>query len=196
MNKSNLRACSCESSFNNFSSVLYFESFYKVRNYILSHGGSYHEAEDIFHDAICVYLEQVIYIDKIPQKFIPFYLIRVCRNLWTKYQRNKFRIIYVEHISDYGEEKNNDFYDIHQHWLIKCKCLFDAIELLDKESKDIILRILNCQGYREIANDLGYKNTTYIRVKKYRIKKRLQGLIKKTKLYPQLQEIEHICCCE
>lgn len=70
---------------------LYQQAFPAVRRHVLRHGGSAHDAQDVFQDALVLFYEQLVGGTLVLTAAASTYLVGIGRNLWHHELRRRAR---------------------------------------------------------------------------------------------------------
>lgn len=160
------------------SADIYRRAFLLTFQFVRNNAGNFEEAQDVFQDACYVYLEKQDDLHFDNDKALVTYLFMIGRNLWLKQlnsKRTKVLPSYYEIIS----ECTSHLYELREAEVQRDDLLNNAVDQLDEESRRIFNYLVNNWSYNEIAQELNYQNPAYLRLKKYRIIRRLSQMVSK-----------------
>ena len=139
---------------------------------VITNSGTEQEAKDIYQDAIIVFWQKATSGKLTLTSKISTYIYSICLNLWRKELDRKKRFS--------NEEKDTPQYsDAEQQERIKI--IRNCINQLGDTCKKVLTYYYyEKMSMTEIATRLGFANTDTAKTKKYKCKKRLDSLIKKS----------------
>jgi RNA polymerase sigma factor (sigma-70 family) len=157
---------------------LYEEFFSLARSIVLKNSGTYEDAEDLFHDGLFVLLEKV---QKEPFSLkcsLKTYFFSICRNIWLQRLDRKWRLLYQpdlvnESVGDYDpfpfeiDEENLEKERLYNHHLFS----------LPEDCKKILMMFLSKISLKEITGQMGFKDITYTKTRKFLCKNMLRKRI-------------------
>lgn len=154
---------------------LYQDVFPSVARYIAKRGGTMENAQDVFQDALIVYYEQVLCLNKIVHKRPKAYLFGIVKHLWI--HQLKLGINY-EAIDQELERFADEQYmqpDEHQlmHFLMNAgeKCL----HLLKSFYYDKL-------SMSKLASQFGFSSERSATVQKFKCLEKVRGFVKEKQL--------------
>ncbi|TAF66635.1 MAG: sigma-70 family RNA polymerase sigma factor [Cytophagales bacterium] len=157
---------------------IYTKNFRTITKMIINQRGSKDEAKDIYQEAVIVFWQNAIKPEFTLTAKISTYIYSIAKNLWHKELNRKMRLTNQEDIEDNKE------------------LLAEDINVGDKEKLHIIQKCINSLGetckkvltyyyfdgfnMQDIAKLMNFANADTAKTKKYKCKKELDNLIKKT----------------
>ncbi|MFI5155894.1 MAG: RNA polymerase sigma factor [Chitinophagales bacterium] len=150
-----------------------------VSAFIMSKGGSLHDAEDIFQETVMAFIEIVNKGKFRGEAAIKTFLISIARNIWYNALTKKTRTAAREKLYDLGTEKETQ--DI-SHEIAAREVKQELSGLMDQlgESckKILIMFYYDNLSTKEMLEKLPYENEQVVRNKKYKCLQQLSELIK------------------
>ncbi len=150
-----------------------------VSAFIMSKGGSLHDAEDIFQETVMAFIEIVKKGKYRQEATIKTFLISIARNIWYNTLTKKTRTAAREKLYDLGTEKETQ--DI-SHEIAAREVKQELSGLMDQlgESckKILIMFYYENLSTKEMLEKLPYENEQVVRNKKYKCLQQLSEMIK------------------
>ena len=150
---------------------IYQEYFPYVKNFVLQHGGSADQAQDIFQEGMII-----IFRKACDGKFtltckFSTYLVAVCRRLWiqekkkTKLRKEKTKELLAveEPTTEYESALQQDIMEIFER----------NLQQVSSDCQKIMRMFLNDCKAEEIRKEMGYRTVHHAVDRKYRCKKSL-----------------------
>ncbi len=155
-----------------------------IRKLILANGGSRHDAEDIFQEAMLIIYRKITEQGLVLTCRFKTYLYSVCRFLWLqeleKRKSNQKRQDHVELIIDDNDRRNARETEIFR--------IYEThFRELSKECQKVLNMYFQKASMEEICVVMGYKNVQIAKDKKYRCKKTLMTRIHNNPEFKRLQ---------
>lgn len=148
-----------------------YKKYYRMMTHMVtSHGGSEHEAKDVFQDALIVFWQKAASGNLVLTSKISTYLYSICQNLWRKEFERKSKLVH--------EAKDSEVYtgeDSKERVQIIRKCV---AELGTTCRKVLTYYYFDGLSMELIAEKLGFANTDTAKTKKYKCKKKLDELVR------------------
>lgn len=158
---------------------LYDTTLKKVRGYILKNSGGIEEANDIFQDAVIVFMHKVK-MEQFDTKYsIEGFIYAVARNLWidrVRREKKKVNYEYPEQIENPSQDKDALVALIQTE---QTGALTKAFNLLDQKCQDILkYHLYEKLSMKEISIKMGYKSENVAKTNHYRCKQYLTKIVK------------------
>ena len=158
---------------------LYDSTLRKVRGYILKNSGGKEEANDIFQDAVIIFMHKVK-TQQFDKKYsIEGFIYAVSRNLWidrVRREKKKVNYEYPDQIENPAQE-NDALVGIIQKE--QAGALTKAFSLLDQKCQDILkYHLYEKLSMKEISVKMGYKSENVAKTNHYRCKQYLTKIVK------------------
>ena len=165
--------------------AFYKKNWIPVCNYILTHGGTEQEAEDIFHDALeCLYHKAVSDTLNIQTASLHSYFYAMCKNMWCNYLQRKKKFVAME--EKFMNQKQDTSCPDQRETYQEQYHLFQAyIQKLSASGKQLIQLVIDGYSIKEIAHTMGYSEG-YTRKKKFETKKALLEKLYDDRMYWEL----------
>ena len=157
---------------------LYEKYFPLARSIVLKNSGTQEDAEDVFQDGLVALFQK---IQNEPLKLncsLKTYFFSICRNIWLQRLDRKWRLLYQpdlvnESVGDYDpfpfeiDEENLEKERLYNHHLFS----------LPEDCKKILMMFLSKISLKEITGQMGFKDITYTKTRKYLCKNMLRKRI-------------------
>lgn len=167
-----------------------YEHYFKVfRNYVLKSYGSEEEARDIFQEVVVVIYNKLQKSNfKITSSFFTFFYA-VFKNTWLNYRKLSKKNPLINS-ADFSDEINRgvDTGEIEEiaHKALKSKLIFKYFSELTDGCQKLLNYFLADYSTEEIARELDFKSTNYVRKRKSICLSTLIEKIKKDALFKEL----------
>lgn len=153
---------------------LYEKAFPVVAKFVKNMGGNFHDAKDIFHDALVVYFEikpQLIHAS------VQAYILGIAKHLWIrKFNQSKFSVSLdsmeqqIVIPADFYSEVNN-------------KRLLRILESAGKKCMDLLRAFFYEKlNVKSLVHRLGYSNEHSASVQKYKCLEKVREVVKEKSL--------------
>ncbi len=154
---------------------LYLNHEKPIMRFVLGHGGSRMDAEDVLQEAIIVLWRGVTSGQFESRAKISTYLFSVAKNIWFNESRRKKRQAEPkEDLSDYADTGGNALEMVVQQE--KSNNLQRALEKLKKPCRDILYFFyFEKRSMNEIAQLLNFANSNTVKAKKYQCLQELKA---------------------
>ena len=157
---------------------LYDKQYLPILKYVLNNQGTETDAQDIFHDALAAFYEQVKNGRFKGASAIGTYLYAIGRNLWlNKLKKSGHGRTYEQvKVAEGAVEK-----DVHEvvTRTEKEKVVLSVLEMLGEDCRKILVyAVYEKLNMEEIAELMGFKNAQNARNKKAKCNKKLKDLVK------------------
>lgn len=163
---------------------LYQNYFSTVKSHIVKNSGTEEDAYDIFQDALMVVFKKFQNNGVELTSDLKAYVFGIARKLWSNQLRVK------KEVSDYGQDVIDDF-ELDKLLETPIEQIVQRSFLkLPQEHQKVLTMNMEGHSYDDIAIEMGYKNATYARRKKYLCKEALIKLIKKDPDFMDYEEYE------
>lgn len=175
---------------------VYLEYFNKVYlNIVKGDFLDKEDAKDIFQDAMVILYKNFRKESFTLQYSFATYLYNVCKKLVMKrlrweYKAHNIRAVSVDQIPEEDEKFLYSYPDISFDATeeIKHGLYYKYFSLLKDDCKKILKMNLSGTPYEEIANNMGYKQGTVAKSRRYQCKEYLVKSIKKDRLFQLLKD--------
>jgi len=167
-----------------------YEHYFKVfRNYVLKSYGSEEEARDIFQEVVVVIYNKLQKSNfKITSSFFTFFYA-VFKNTWLNYRKLSKKNPLINS-ADFSDEINRgvDAEEIEEiaYKALKSKLVFKYFSELTEGCQKLLNYFLADYSTEEIARELDFKSTNYVRKRKSICLSTLIEKIKKDALFKEL----------
>ncbi|WP_109832579.1 RNA polymerase sigma factor [Reichenbachiella versicolor] len=151
---------------------LYTKHYRMMTRIVLNNNGTEDEAKDVYQDALLVFWQKAISGNLVLTSKISTYLYSICLNLWRKELDRKTRNSgeMVEEVTFQDFERNE-----------KVKIIHECIDQLGDVCRKILTyHYFDGLSMPDIAEKLGFANADTAKTKKYKCKKKLDMMIKRT----------------
>ena len=151
-----------------------------VSSFIMSRGGSQHDAEDVFQETVVAFVDVVKNGKFREEASIKTFLIAIAKNIWYNALNKRKRSAQREKIYEMdrdGEEADIGHSIADREMKLKLRALLD--HLGEPCRKLLILFYYDNLSMKEMLDHLPYENEQVVRNKKYKCLQQLTGLIKK-----------------
>jgi len=150
-----------------------------VSSFIMSRGGSQHDAEDIFQETVVAFIEVVKNGKFREEASIKTFLIAIAKNIWYNALNKRKRSAEREKI--YEMDRESEEQDVghsigDREMKQKLRGLLDYLG--EPCKKLLILFYYNNLSMKEMLDHLPYENEQVIRNKKYKCLQQLTGILK------------------
>ena len=153
---------------------LYRRAFPTVRRYVCRHGGTAHDAQDVFQDALVVLYEQATGGTLALTAAPGTYLVGIARNRWHHEQRRRARLPHealpdeMETLSKESEDSTTpDF------------AVLDYVARLGEKCRNVLLAFYYFQQpLTQIAGTHGYRSVRSATVQKFKCLERLRESVR------------------
>ncbi len=160
---------------------LYQNYFSTVKSHILKNSGTEQDAYDIFQDALMVVFKKFQHNGVELTSDLKGYVFGVARKLWSNQLRT------IKEVTNYDKDVIDDF-ELEKLLDTPIEQIVQKSFLkLPKESQKVLSMHIDGYSYDSIAEEMGYKNATYARRKKYLCKEELIKIVKRD---PEFKECE------
>ncbi len=156
---------------------IYREYFPMVRSIVGAQNGNLEDAEDVFHDGLIVIYNRLKNKEFALNSSLKTYLFSVCRNLWRRRCERKYRLLYgadsyVNDLEgcyslDETEEENAEKFRLYKKHFVE----------MPDFCKELLTYYIRKTPLPEIARIMNYKDTEYVKARKYYCKNLLRKKI-------------------
>jgi len=158
---------------------LYDNYFQQVKKHVISNSGSAEDVADVFQDTIIVLYKQITEENLNLTTDLKGYFFGIARNVWSAQFRKRKHTTELE--IDLPEEEDSDI--INDPTLER---VVSRSFLKLKPDQQMVLKLFSeGKSYEDIAIEMGLKNETYARRKKYLSKEAILEIVKED---PEYQE--------
>jgi RNA polymerase sigma factor (sigma-70 family) len=157
---------------------LYRIQFTVTAAYIKQNSGNEQDAEDIFQEVICIFIELVKKEKFRGESSVSTFLYALTRNIWLNELKKRGRVKLRHEKFEKGKEKYEA--DINQHIIereMKIK-LMEVVDAMGEICKKILLAFyFDNLPMKEIVQVTAFENEQVVRNKKYKCLKQLEQMI-------------------
>ena len=156
---------------------LYREYFPMVRSIVSTQNGSQEDAEDVFHDGLIIIYNRLKNKRFKLNSTLKTYLFSVCKNIWMRRCERKYRLLYGAdslvnetegpYSREASEEEETEKFRLYKKHFLE----------LPEFCRIILTHYLCKTPLPEIARILDYKDTEYVKARKYYCKNLLRKKI-------------------
>ena len=168
---------------------VYNNFFPGIKQFVISNSGTFHDAEDIFQDALLI-----IYI-KISNKSLSIncsfgsFLFSVSRNLWLReLKKRKTHGIHTTDFTDISDKNCN----LHADFIMleKRSLFYEILEDLSDECRKLLTLSLNNTPDEKITELMGYSSVQYTRNRRTLCKERLIKKLWNSRKFKELTDAD------
>ena len=186
-----IAAISAGRDLNNAIRYLYGQYSQATRSFIIQHGGSEQDADDIFQETVVAFIEVVQKGKYRMEASVKTFLNSIARNYWFNEIKKRDRSDHRDRQFEMGRDK--DEADV-SHYIVEMerkRQLRDLVDQLGDACKKVLLLFYyENLSMKEMVDHLPYDNEQVVRNKKYKCLQALTGLIKDNPaIARQMQEI-------
>ena len=162
-----------------YLNMLYKRTLPKVKNYIKKNGGLQEDVEDIFQDAVIIFVQKVKDRTFDEQYEIDGFIYTVSRNLWINKAKTNKRSVLQNEFEEQKEDKVDQLnYLINEE---KSSIVNQILKELGEACYELMqLTLIKELSLKEVALELGYANDNVAKTYNYRCKKKLMKLVEDT----------------
>jgi RNA polymerase sigma factor (sigma-70 family) len=184
-------AISAGNDLNRAIRFIYQQYAQATSSFILYHGGSEQDADDIFQETVVAFIDVVKKGKYRMESSIKTFLTSIARNYWFNEMKKRDRSGHRDKLFEMGRDKDEADVSEHIAEMEKKRQLRDLVDQLgDSCRKVLVLFYYENLSMKEIVDHLPYENEQVVRNKKYKCLQALAGLIKDNPaIARQMQEI-------
>lgn len=150
-----------------------------VSSFIISHGGSSQDAEDVFQETVVAFIDVVKKGKYRMEASIKTFLVSIAKNIWYNDLKKKERSGFREKAYETGREQQE--MDI-SHYISDREIKQQLGELMNKLGepckKILLMFYYENLPMKEMMNHLPYESEQVVRNKKYKCLQQLTGMLK------------------
>jgi RNA polymerase sigma factor (sigma-70 family) len=186
-----IAAISAGTDLNRAIRFIYQQYSQATSSFILYHGGSEQDADDIFQETVVAFIDVVKKGKYRMESSIKTFLTSIARNYWFNEMKKRDRSGHRDKLFEMGRDKDEADVSEHIAEMEKKRQLRDLVDQLgDSCRKVLVLFYYENLSMKEIVDHLPYENEQVVRNKKYKCLQALAGLIKDNPaIARQMQEI-------
>jgi len=156
---------------------IYREYFPMVRSIVSNQNGNLEDAEDIFHDGLIIIYNRLRNKRFTLNSSLKTYLFSVCRNLWRRRLERKYRLMYA--MDSYVCETNGSYIPeaIEEEYAEKFRLYKKHFVELPEFCRVLLTYYIRKTPLKDIARIMNYKDTEYVKARKYYCKNLLRNKI-------------------
>jgi len=156
---------------------IYREYFPMVRSIVSNHNGNLADAEDIFHDALIIIFNRLKNKQFTLNSSLKTYLFSVCRNLWRRRLERKYRLLYAT--DSYVNELEGCYTQetMEEEYAEKFRLYKKHFVELPEFCRALLTYYIRKTPLQDIARIMNYKDTEYVKARKYYCKNLLRKKI-------------------
>ncbi|MCK9203166.1 MAG: sigma-70 family RNA polymerase sigma factor [Bacteroidales bacterium] len=162
-----------------YINYLYKEFFPVVRSIVERNSGTLQDVEDVFQDTIFVLYRQSL-SEKIDLHCsLKTYFYAISRNIWLQRLERKYRLLYKPDF-EVNEEKaryGQDDSDILEYELERRRLFQQHFFAMPADCQELLRLFFIKTPLKQIASMMHYKNTNYVKTRKYLCKNMLRKKI-------------------
>jgi RNA polymerase sigma factor (sigma-70 family) len=163
--------------------TIYKECLPSVKFMIISNSGSEEDANDVFHDALMILLQNSDKEGFELQCSVKTYIYSICLHLWKQELRKRSRITflpdYLEPTDDADPDRKTFDEKIYEVYTKNFKSL-------TLEYQKVLNMYLLKYPMKKITEEMGYASENYAKVKKYLCKEHLKKAIFSDPVYKEI----------
>ncbi|MEN7548626.1 sigma-70 family RNA polymerase sigma factor [Rapidithrix thailandica] len=158
---------------------LFSDCFASVTRFVGKYYGNKEDAEDIFQNALLVFIDLVKKDRFRGESSIKTYFIAICKHLWMNERKKKYNEQQREEKYFYSQPQFEEDVELTIHEREKRQGLFELFEKLGPTCKEILIQFYFYEKpIKEILECLNYENEQVVRNKKYKCMKKLTDMIR------------------
>ena len=186
-----IAAISAGRDLNNAIRFIYRQYSQAASSFIIHHGGSEQDADDIFQETVVAFIDVVKKGKYRMESSIKTFLTSIARNYWFNEMKKRDRSGHRDKVFELGRDKDEADVSEHIAEMEKKRQLRDLVDQLGESCRKVLLLFYyENMSMKEIVDHLPYDNEQVVRNKKYKCLQQLTGLIKDNPaIARQLQEI-------
>jgi RNA polymerase sigma factor (sigma-70 family) len=186
-----IAAISAGRDLNNAIRYLYQQYSEATSSFIMHHGGSEQDADDIFQETVMAFIDTVKKGKFRGEASIKTFLNAIARNYWFNEMKKRGRAGQRDKVFELGRDKDEADISHHISEMERRRQLRSLVDQLgDSCRKVLVLFYYENMSMKEIADHLPYENEQVVRNKKYKCLQQLAGFIKDNPAVArQMQEI-------
>jgi DNA-directed RNA polymerase specialized sigma24 family protein len=158
----------------------------RIKNYILTKGGTIDDAKDIFQDALIIIYNKSLQPDfELTSQFYT-YLFGICNNLWQrKKQKKSNNTVTIPDDNGYisGQSIEKDILRQERFNLYERN-----LQKMGVFCKELLVAFFRGESMTKLTEMFDLKNEHTTRNRKYRCQKKLEKLIKDDQQFPELNQ--------
>jgi RNA polymerase sigma factor (sigma-70 family) len=186
-----IAAISAGNDLNRAIRFIYQQYSQATSSFILYHGGSEQDADDIFQETVVAFIDVVKKGKYRMESSIKTFLTSIARNYWFNEMKKRDRSGHRDKVFELGRDKDEADVSEHIAEMEKKRQLRDLVDQLGESCRKVlVLFYYENLSMKEIVDHLPYENEQVVRNKKYKCLQALTGLIKDNPaIARQMQEI-------
>ena len=186
-----IAAISAGSELNDAIRYIYRQYSQATSSFIMQHGGSEQDADDIFQETVVAFIEVVQKGKYRMEASVKTFLNSIARNYWFNEIKKRDRSGLRDKQFEQSRDKNEADVSHHITEMERKRQLRDLVDQLgDSCRKVLLLFYYENLSMKEMVDHLPYDNEQVVRNKKYKCLQALTGLIKDNPaIARQMQEI-------
>ena len=186
-----IEAISAGRELNNAIRYIYRQYSQATSSFIMQHGGSEQDADDIFQETVVAFIEVVQKGKYRMEASVKTFLNSIARNYWFNEIKKRDRSGLRDKQFEQSRDKNEADVSHHITEMERKRQLRDLVDQLgDSCRKVLLLFYYENLSMKEMVDHLPYDNEQVVRNKKYKCLQALTGLIKDNPaIARQMQEI-------
>jgi RNA polymerase sigma factor (sigma-70 family) len=150
-----------------------------VSSFIINHGGSAQDADDVFQETVVAFIDTVKKDKYRMEASIKTFLVSIAKNIWFNELKKKERSGHREKLYETGRDQQE--MDV-SHYISDREIKQQLRQLLNKLGepckKILLMFYYESLPMKEMINHLPYESEQVVRNKKYKCLQQLTGLIK------------------
>ena len=166
---------------------LYHKSQHTARRHILKNRGNEQDVDDVFHDALLAFYKLARQNKLKPDVNVQAYLFTICRNMWSKKLKEKYPEVELKSMH-FPKEVEEIRFSLDQKEY-KSMILDEILGKMDKDCLTLIRYFYYDKlRMKEIVKKMNISSEQVAKNKKMNCIKKLQKLMLKSPLYPNLKD--------
>lgn len=158
---------------------LYEEVFPVVADIVSKQGGSFHDAKDIFQDALIIFYEKNVNGELNVKLSDEAYIVGIAKHLWIKKFKSKYRLLSLDFL-----EKEirlpQDYFEIE---IMKTNRLLHLLEVAGKKCIELLRSIYYDKlSMNEVSQVHGFSNPHSASVQKYKCIEKIKVIVEQKSL--------------
>lgn len=165
---------------------LYKENYKTIRHLVVSNNGHDEDARDVFQESMVVLFRKVREKDFKLTSSIGTFIYSIARLIWLKELNHKKKKVEFINLNKSYTGVDTEVFDLINR-NEKLKLYREKFEELSDDCKKVLRMFLNNIPIKEITGIMGYSSDQHTKNRRFRCKKTLVSIIKKSSKYKELR---------
>lgn len=162
------------------SIVFMYKDYFPLILALVEHNsGSRQDAEDVFHDAMIVLYKRCRRKEFHLTCALRTFFYSVCKNIWMKRLERRKRLVTVPDfvVNEQFEKYTTEEDELKEDNLERLRLLYKHFTRIPEDCQKLLKLFIQKVPLKEIAKDMGFKDVTYAKTRKYLCKNMLRKRI-------------------